>query len=748
MSATTFAQGVVAPLRRRVDQARLGRRRLRFVAQSTASECGLASLAMALAALGREVPLATLRKLVGPIHAGGGGGVTLAQLAQAASRFDVLAQGYQVELEGLAALEPGAILHWDMNHFVVLGRSSATRVEIFDPAIGRRDMTLEAVSEHFTGIALCLRPSQNFVGARHRERPLWPHLRRVLNERRALGAALLCSLVLQVLGFALPAGFALAIEELIPWREARGLELLGLGLAVSGLASMWAQVVRGRTLTQMDVELEADMRSSFLFHLLHLPYRFHTSLTTGDIIQRVNSHGRIRDALAGLALSAVLDAALALCFFAALVWLVPRVALIIALLAAAHALVVRSTRGLRERLMTEYLHADAKCQAQQIEMIQNIYSIKAMGRELPMLQRWSASFVDVLRNARRRGNLQIGLLALGPLISTLVPAAVVTYAGYAVIQGEMSVGALFAVSALAPAFMTPVAALVAAVEGLAEARSVAIRVNDVLAETSELAPVDDDHDGLGGRARSPGAHTLVGALSFSNVDFAYDPQRPILSGFSLDIPAGAMVALVGPTGSGKSTLAKLMLGLQTPDAGELRIDGRPLASLDIVGLRRQVGVVPQRVELLDGSLRSNISFGLDVGQADIERAARVALIHDRIMEEASGYEALVSEGGSSLSGGEAQRLALARALVGRPKLLILDEATSALDTHTEAEVHRRLGELPCTKIVIAHRLSTVRGADCIVVMDRGKIVEQGTHAALIERDGHYARLVAAQMEAG
>ncbi|MGH1344085.1 MAG: peptidase domain-containing ABC transporter [Nannocystales bacterium] len=706
-------------------------KRLELVSQLSAVECGLASLAMVLRYHGRHVPLRDLRRDVGAM----GSGVTLAQLAKAATKHGLHARAYQVDVEGLGDLGPATILHWNMDHFVVLGRKRGERYEVLDPAGALFEMSLEQISDHFTGIAMTFERLPEFRALEAQEAPLAPHMRLILERRKELVAAVLCSVVLQALGLSVPIAIAVTVEDVIPWGDISQLWIVASGIVVAAVAKLWGSIVRGRILTALDVQLESTMRSRFLFHLMHLPYDFHLSMSSGDVLQRVNSQGRIREAISGLALSTALDAGAAVVFFVALVWMSPSLASVVLIIAVVHAGFTRLTRRTRERLMTEYLTADAICQTRQLELINNVQSIKAMGREQAMLQRWSAPFVDVLTVERRQGNFEAVLDAVSPSVAMLVPAVVIGFAGTQVVSGQMTLGGMFASIALAPAFMAPMSSVIGAFERLAAAKSVAVRVNDVLVEESELPKA----------GVQPPVIDSAGAIEFRNVDFAYNEARPILRDFNLRIGPGETVAIVGPTGSGKSTVAKLLLAMHSPTRGEVTVDGVSLHDADRLEYRAKLGVVPQEIQLLSASFRANIAFGADVDDEQIIRATRTAMIHERILEEPNGYDTPIAEGGTSLSGGERQRLALARALVSEPNIIVMDEATSALDAQTEGLVHQRLRENGATKLVIAHRLSTIRDADIIVVMDRGQVVEQGSHDELMALDGRYARLVASQV---
>jgi ABC-type bacteriocin/lantibiotic exporter with double-glycine peptidase domain len=536
-----------------------------------------------------------------------------------------------------------------------------------------------------------------------------------------------------LLGFGVPIAFALVVEEVIPWSRNDALLLMSVALGITALGQMVTHLIRGRVLALLSIRAETSMQGQYFHRLLHLSDAVLGAHTSGDLLQRSYSLHDLRTRVSDIFLSTLLDAFTALFFFVSLLVIAPAVALWLSLLSVAKIVWAALMRSRREEIVAGFLRAEAEMYSQQVEMIGMLESIKAMGREDPALSRWSAAFGDKCRAELEQGNLAALLAAVHVGTAMLVPVIVVAVAGASVMRGELSIGSLFAVSALAPGFMSPLANMIGAVEELSSARSVARRVNQILGAEPEEPP---DKRGL--------AIRLQGRVSLREVDFQYSDDRLVVDGLNLDIEPGSMVAIVGPTGSGKSTLVKLLTGLRKPARGTVELDGHDLQSLSLVHTRRQIGLVPQRVQLMRGSMRDNIAFGLDVSDAEIEAAAKLARLHERIVADPYGYAAPLSEGGSSLSGGEAQRLAIARAIVARPRLLILDEATSALDAATEVAVHEGLAGLDCTKIVIAHRLSTIRSADRIIVMDGGRVVEEGSHELLMRKRGFYAALVAAQ----
>lgn len=706
------------------------RGKLRLVEQMTSTECGPACLAMVLGMFGRDASIDEIRKS----FTGGTRGVHAGELIEVARRFGLRGRAYRVDPDELSKLDPGAILHWNFDHYVVFKAKRDGYIEIFDPADGIRRVDMAEVDDALTGIALAFEPTQAFQPGTTRNRfPLARYLVLLRTHRRLLINAIVISLFVQALGFGPPLALALSVEDLIPRGDASALLMVMAAVLVVGLCRAVSLFVRGRTLLGLSVRLEASLRSAFVDHLSSLPYAFIGARSTGDLMQRVNSMTALRNLLSSAALSTVLDAGVALAFLLALVLIAPSLAVAAVGLAGANVLLVAATSRRRERLMTEKLLAEAECQGKQVELLGGIETLKTMGRENALLEQWGKTLVHQLDRDLSLGLFDTALAALRDLLDLAVPALLIGIAGLRAAEGDLSLGTLFALSAILPGFITPVTSLVSTVESLVVLQSVARRLNDVFDETSEAELAGDLRPEVSGR------------VEFDGFCFSYDGTHDVLRDIDLRIDPGQSVGIVGPSGCGKSTLAKCIVGLYPATRGCLKIDGTPLSSLALTHYRRQIGFVGQSPRLFSGSVRSNIAMGTDaIDGVDVEASARVACIDRDIDGFPMGYETPIHEWGSSLSGGQRQRIAIARAVASSPPLLILDEATSALDSETEHRVHQNLDAVSGTKVIIAHRLSTIRSADVIVVMDAGRIVQQGTHDQLLASAGLYRRLWNAQ----
>ena len=709
-----------------------GRGRIPLVTQLTAGDCGAACLAMVLGYHGRPTPLDALRSALG-----GGSGLNARQLAEAARSHQLRCRGVKLEPAKLKHAPRGTILHWEMNHFVVFDSIARAGVRIVDPASGPRLVSHRDFAERFSGVALLLEPGPQFEpspGPRGR----WTRYKRWLSAAPGYWPRVIAlSVVLQLVALAAPAAVGLTIDKVLPRIDRDLLQLIGVAALIALSVQLLTSFVRSSLLLQLRTYMDARMTLDLNDHLLALPFGYFQRRAAGDLVLRLASSSQIRDVLTSSALSAVLDGSSALVYFGLLLFVAPPLAAIALGVALLQALVVLWSGRRNAELMAEQLVVQARLSSAQVDALAAIEPLKAMGAERRVGERWADLYVDVLNCALERGRLAAHVTTLTGALGFAGPLALLLYGAKLVLDGALGTGGMLALSALGSAFLTPVGALVAMWTQLQTLRSYIQRIDDIL-DTQVTS-----------QARLPAAHAparLAGRIELREVSFAYDPgAAPVLDRIDLNVAPGEFVAIVGASGSGKSTLARLLAGLFEPNAGSVWFDGVAAQRWDPQRLRGQLGIVTQDARLLASSIRENVTlFDPAVPLERVEAAARLAEIHDDVCRLALGYDTVLSDGGGSLSGGQRQRLALARALLAEPALLVLDEATSQLDGVTERKLQENLSQLRCTRIVIAHRLSTVRDADRIVVMSAGRIVDQGRHADLVVRCRAYRELVNAQ----
>ena len=716
--------------------ARLGRATggaIAYQQQTSAADCGAACLTMVLGLWRKYLPLDEVRSVVA-----GDQGAEAFQLLQAARHFGLRGRGVKVErIDDLARLSRGAILHWRFNHFVVFDRVVGTRIEIVDPALGRRTVSRDEVSRSFTGIALTFEPSSSFSPESRRATGLLRHLRPMLARAGRFGRVVAISAVLQVLALALPLLTALVVDRVIPRGDERLLMFLGIGVvAIAGYRFACA-LLRAHMLLQLRSELDAQLTLFFLDHLVNLPYAFFTQRTGGDLMMRVNSNTTIRETLTSGMLSALLDGTLVSVYLVALLVTDLRLGVLVVVLGFLRTAIFWSTRRRHRELMAESLQAQAASRGYLVEVVAGIETLKAAGVQDRAVDRWSDLFVDELNVSIAQGRLQALVTTTLDTLAVLSPLVVLVAGSQRVLAGDLSLGTMLAAGALAAGFLEPLSTLVTNALDLQRLTSYLERINEVLDTPREIDPPS---------VSPPGG--LSGKIAVRQLSFRYGPRSLLaLEEISFAVEPGQLVAIVGRSGSGKSTLGAMLVGLYRPESGQVFYDGIDLARLDLDIVRRQLGIVTQRAYLFGASIRNNIALNQpEAPLRSVMEAARRAAVHDEIQALPMGYETVLADGGATLSGGQRQRIAIARAILPRPRIMLLDEATSALDSVTEAAVHAELRQLRATRIVIAHRLSTVIDADLILVLDEGRLVEHGKHEALVARGGLYAMLAGADHE--
>lgn len=710
------------------------RRRIDVVQQTAAADCGSACLTMVLGYHGKRLRLDDVREVVGF----GRDGADALALLRGGRWFGLRGRGVKVEAIGdLELIPPGSILHWRFNHFVVFEGMKRHGAAVVDPAAGRRTVPLEELDRAFTGVALVFEPGEDFETGGEPRKLSWSYLRSLLIHSGLLARVLVTSALVQAFALAVPFLIGILVDRVVPRGDVHLLTILAVGLAAVAVFNFLANLIRAHLLLHLRTHMDAQLTLDFLDHLVDLPFAFFQKRSAGDLMMRLNSNTTIREILTSGALSTVLDGFLVGSYLLLLFVASVRMGWAVLALGAVRVGVFLLARKKHQELMSESLHTQAESQSYQVQMLAGMETLKASGAEHRSVEHWSNLFVDVLNVSLARGRLSAWVDSFLDALAVASPLLILVYGAVLVLRGELSLGTMLAANALAAGFLQPLSKLVTTAFQLQLLGSYLERIDDVLA-----TPREQD------RERVRRARRLSGGIRLEEVSFRYAPGSPlVVRDISLDIEPGRFVALVGRSGAGKSTLANLLLGLYGPTEGKIFFDGVDLGELDLRSVRGQLGIVPQHPYLFGLSIRANIALSdPTLPLSRVVEAARRAHIHDEIIAMPMGYDTPLADAGASLSGGQRQRIAIARALVHRPAILLLDEATSSLDALSEGAIHQEIASLSSTRVVIAHRLSTVRDADLILVMEGGRVVEQGDHLSLMEQGGLYRDLVSRQVE--
>jgi NHLM bacteriocin system ABC transporter peptidase/ATP-binding protein len=705
--------------------------------QMEATECGAASLAIVLEYLGSFVPLSKLREECGVSRDGS----KASNVLKAARKYHLEAKGFRKEPHEVASLPLPAIVHWNFNHFLVVEGFERGRVYLNDPASGPTSVTQEEFDLAFTGVVLSFKPTEAYKPSGRRPSMLAMLRRRLDGSRDALVFIALAGICLLLPGLVVPVFGMVFVDEVLVGGQSSLLPALLLAMAITaGLRAALTYLQRS-ALLKLVSRLGVKMSSGFLWHALRLPVGFYLARSPGDLADRVHANDSVAQMLSGRISGIVLDLVLVLFYAAFMLYLDPWLTLIGFATAAGHLLLLRGAERMRTDLSRRVGQQAGKLAGVESGGLQMIETIKGTGSESEFFAQWAgyqAKVVVAQQDLARRDQL---LLTCTDLLGRLNALLVLSIGALRVMDGHMSLGMLVAFQTLMMSFIQPIESLSQVGAGLQQLRGDLERLDDVLGhEVDEVVRAGETADALDADGQ---ARRLTGALELRAVTFGYLPFSPALvTDLSLKIAPGQRVALVGGSGSGKSTVARLVTALYAPWEGEILFDGRRREALPRAALTSSVAIVDQEVTLFEGSVRENLTLWDDtVPEADVVQAAKDACIHDDIAKLPGGYDGKVLEGGSNFSGGQRQRLEIARALVRQPALVVLDEATSALDPETEQRVDANLRRRGCSCLIIAHRLSTIRDSDEIIVLERGRVVQRGSHEDLLAQGGIYQELI-------
>jgi NHLM bacteriocin system ABC transporter peptidase/ATP-binding protein len=717
------------------------RKRVPNVLQMEAVECGAAALAMILEYHGRTVPLEELRVECGVSRDGSKAN----NILKAARKFGLEAKGFKYELDRLWDVDLPVILFWNFNHFLVLEGFKKKTVYISDPAAGPREISFEELDASYSGVVLTFKPGPEFEKGGHRNSMAGALRRRLKGSESALLFVILCGLFLVVPGLVIPTFSRVFIDEYLVGNRDSFIRPLLFGMGLTAVLRMALTYLQEYFLLRMETKLAITTSSDFFNHILRLPVTYFSQRYAGEIGSRVQINNKVAQVVSGKLATTVLDCVLVV-FYAALMFMydVP-LTLVCITIAFANIAAVKMVARKRVDASRRLLQEGGKLVGTAMNGLKIIDTLKASGSEGEFFSRWAGYQAKALNAEQELGKWSQYVNAVPPLVSSLTTAIILLLGSLKVMDGQLTVGMLVAYQSLMASFTKPLNTFVTFGSTLQELEADMNRLDDVL-----QYPVDADYQreaemAAAGESEISAANQikLSGEVEIRNLTFGFSPLgKPLIEDLNLHIGAGQRVAFVGPSGSGKSTVARLIAGLFQPWTGEVFFDNRPRSELRPSLIRDSLAVVDQEIFLFSGTVADNLTmWDPTIPAKAVTKACRDAGIDEVIHDRVGKFQSEVTEGGSNFSGGQRQRLEIARALVGNPTIVILDEATSALDPTTERWVDDSLRRRGCTCIIVAHRLSTIRDADQIIVLDRGTIVQRGTHDEMKDAPGPYARLI-------
>ena len=699
------------------------------VMQMEVVECGAASLAMILAHYGKWLPLEEVRAACGVSRDGSSAKMIL----QAARNYGLDAKGFRMSPEALEGKQP-AIIHWNFEHFVVFrGFDRKGRACINDPGIGPVKWPMEEFRKHYTGVCLTFEPTEKFEKG-GQQTSILSYMKKNLNGvSEAFWLTFSFALMGAFVALLSPLFTRIFLDEILSGKNADWVKWFFIGMGALAVFQFFVVLLQSRYTKRVAGALALKSNKDYLRHLLRLPMSYFAMRHVGDLQQRMHLNQEITNSLIEVLAPQVINIGLLVLYlflmFSYSFWLT----MIGFVAAGVNLAIVHYFANLRINLIRSMEQSEGQYFSATISCIDNMESIKAAGAETGFFKYWSGLWAHKF-NVNANADKQQAQMALLPVMANaLCSVAVLVLGAYLILQGDLTVGMLMAFQGFMGSFLAPVNELVNGSQKIVEMRSQMERVEDVMKYPEDHR--ESEKEILQGK--------LGGLLEMKHVTFGYSPiQPPLIEDFNLRVEPGHSVALVGPSGCGKSTLAKLISGLYKPWSGEILFDGRPIESIPNEELTNSVAVIDQNVVLFDDTIAQNIRmWDPSIEDFTLMMACNDAEIRADIVGRPEGFDTKIVKGGQNFSGGQRQRFEIATALAREPIVLIMDEATSALDPKTEDEVMKRIRRMGPTQVIVAHRLSTIRDCDEIIVMDQGKILQRGRHEELMAQEGFYQKLM-------
>jgi len=708
------------------------------IMQMEAVECGAASLAMILGYYGRWVPLEELRVKCGVSRDGS----KASNVMKAARSYGLTSKGFNKEPENLRTMSLPMIVFWNFNHFLVVEGFRNGKVYLNDPAAGPRVVSDEEFDLSFTGVVLTFEAGAEFKKGGQPQSVLAALKRRFVGLNDAIAYLVLVGVALVLPGLVVPVFTSVFIDKLLISGMESWLKPLLLGIVITALLRIALTWLESYYLLRVRTQIALASASKFFWHVLRLPVEFYTQRSPAEISSRVAINNKVAGMLSGDLAHAFL-AVIQAVFFAALmlfydVWLTLISILVVSINVFVMQQVAQKTKEASQKLAID----GGKVYGATMSGLQVMETVKSSGGESSFFSKWAGYQAKYVNSEQAMARVGLVMGSVPALLTVLNSLLILGVGGIRVIDGHLSIGMLVAFQSLAASFTGPVQSLVGLGKKMLEVQGDMNRLDDVMQYREDpwlnRGPLPQAQ---GGRV----AAKLAGKVELSNISFGYNPAgSALVENFNLVLNPGERVAIVGPSGCGKSTISRLVMGLYEPWGGSIKFDDQPREAFGRYEFFNSVALVDQDIVLFEGSIRDNLSmWDKNVSDQDIMQAAKDACIHDVIMSRPGGYDSKLAEDGVNMSGGQRQRLEIARALATNPRILVIDEGTSALDPATEQQIDENLRRRGCACIIIAHRLSTIRDADEIVVLSYGHIVERGTHDSLMQIDGgFYSRLIA------